>query len=68
MKNTYTISDAAHRLGVSYQRVTQIIKAGYLKTFRVGPTGYFVRIHKSDLEKYMRLCGKSIDESSEKQN
>jgi len=60
MKQAYTIAEAAHQMGVTYQRVTQIINEGHLSTFRVGPTKRFVRIKKSDLENYMQLCGKSL--------
>jgi len=48
-------------MGVSYQRVVQIINEGHLRTVRVGPTKRFVRIEKSDLENYMQMCGKSLE-------
>jgi excisionase family DNA binding protein len=45
-----TISETAQQLGVTYQRVMQILAAGELQRERIG---HWVRIRESDVQRYV---------------
>lgn len=47
MEKLLTINEVATLLGVSYQRVQQIIREGDLEVVRVGKNGRFVRVRES---------------------
>lgn len=47
-----SIAEAGYELGVTYQRVQQIIGDGGLQTVRIGKNGRFVRIYRSELRRY----------------
>lgn len=52
MDKLLTYTQVAARLGISAQRVGQLVAAGQIGTERIGPSGRFVRVRESELRRF----------------